>query len=195
MVGMDELIPIWRMFQPVTYQIGCLPDPLPLEFHAASQSMFYSMAQANRLRREHEIEGRFEYDWVIKARYDLVFRPGTRWYPRANHQERLVCMGHMDRLPHEYRRLNFSDVMFYGDSWGMDIAADAYFEAAYPTRLSPQDHFCKRGPGTMLAEFLYRNNIACSYVPMEERIIRWESQHMDPARDWNEIEHVHMSYY
>ena len=101
----------------------------------------------------------------------------------------------MDRLPHEYRRINFSDVFFYGDSWGMDIAADAYFEMQYPSRISTQDFFCKRGPGTMLAEFLYQNNILCSYSHTDERILRYESKDMNPETDWAKIEHIHLSYY
>lgn len=186
---------IRNAFNPITFEIGATPDPIPTTFPGTSQSMFRGMAMANQMRRKHEIANDFEYDWVIKGRYDLVFPAGARWQPRAMHRERQVCFSSMDRLPHEYRRINFSDVLFYGDSWGMDIAADAYFEMMYPSRISPQDFFSKRGPGTMLAEFLFKNNVLCSYAHTDERILRFESKDMDPIEDWDEIERIHLSYY
>ncbi len=182
-------------FKPVNFMLGARPDPIPEFFPQTMQNMFLSMAYANHMRRKHEEQNNFEYDWVIKARYDLVFPWGAHWSPNTGHKERQICISHMNRLPHEYRRINFSDVIFYGDSWGMDIASDVYFRMQYPSKLSPQDHGSKLGPGTMMAEYMFHNNVICTWVPPEERILRFESRKMDPKTEWEEIDRIHWSYY
>lgn len=155
------------------------------------ESMFKSMAYANMLRRTYEYETDHHYDLVVKARYDLIFPAHYQFSPQTP-LERTLYTRHFYRLPHEYRRLNFSDVLFYGDPWGMDIAADYVFAAP---RATDVDLGQAIGPGTGLADYLFRNNVNCVGVSTNEVIVRKEAAHLDPVRDWEQIAQIHWDYY
>lgn len=92
-------------------------------------AIFYGFYQSMKLKREYEIENNFEYDIVVKDRFDLVFHP-------TNHDKRLYLLNKIPMeimstftgiMPNEYCMVNFNDIIFYGSSFVMDLATNVYF--------------------------------------------------------------------
>jgi len=91
--------------------------------------IFYGFSESMKLKREYEIENNFEYDIVVKSRFDLIFHP-------TNHER---CLYLLNKIPmeimstfkgtmmDEYCLINFNDIIFYGSSMVMDLATNLYF--------------------------------------------------------------------
>lgn len=91
--------------------------------------IFYGFQQSMKLKREYEIENGFEYDIVVKSRFDLVFHP-------AHHDKKIYLLNKIPMeimstfkgmMRDEYCLVNFNDIIFYGSSFVMDLATNLYF--------------------------------------------------------------------
>ena len=92
-------------------------------------AIFYGFQQSMKIKREYEIENNFEYDIVVKSRFDLVFHP-------LHHDRRLYLLNKIPMeimstfkgmMAEEYCLTNFNDIIFYGSSFVMDLASNLYF--------------------------------------------------------------------
>lgn len=201
--GPEEIVPpedieyITEMLQPKRLQVGYRTDVSRFEEGGWYMwgSLFYSFMAANQLKRMYEIENDFVYDWVVKTRYDLGFSPEKRFYPKVPHEERMICFPFVARMYEEYRRINMSDMLFYGDSWGMDIASDIYRSILAWKNPSEFDFDDNRGPGVLLGNYLYENNVIIRQCEFEETIIRREAMGLSINSDWHKIEAISNSYY
>jgi hypothetical protein len=160
-------------------------------------SLLYSAMIANHLKRKYEIENNFRYDLVYKARYDSVFNPQTIPDPIIESHPRFMFSRHFGRMPLEYNRFNFSDVLYYGDSWSMDIAADLYRYVIQEINdfRRDDDHDCF-GPGTLMTDYAYKHSIKLDADPnLEETIYRKEVLGLSPIANYVTIQHMHRSFY
>lgn len=162
-------------------------------------SLLYSAMISNFLKREYEIENNFRYDCVFKVRYDSVFNPA--YFPILPNimPERTLYFSHNYRMPLEYNRFNASDCIYYGDSWGMDIASDLfrYVVEILPT-LRQEDDIDHFGPGTLMTK--YGGNLGIQMLrsaDLPEVIYRKEVLGLDPLNQihFNEIYNMHSSFY
>lgn len=186
-------------FSPKSYVINTAKD-LPTSVHLYYISMLYSAMISNFLKREYENLYNFKYDCVFKLRYDSVFFNNT--YFKINHaiNERSLFFPHCDRMPLEYNRINASDCLYYGDSWGMDIASDLYrYAINIANDLHRPDDFDRTGPGTLMSQYLYNKNVTITKTPigLQEIFYRKEVLGQDPTTDigFKNIYDMHSLFY
>ncbi len=162
-------------------------------------SLLYSAMISNFLKRDYEHQHNFRYDCVIKLRYDSIFHPETLPVFPAIIPHRTLYFPHLGRFPLEYNRFNASDCLYYGDSWGMDIASDLYRHLRNKlAMLQNADDYDCFGPGTLMAEYCNNHNIDLIHaVNFPEIIYRREVIGLDPTNldEFNKIFDMHSSFY
>lgn len=189
-------------FSPKAYVIGSAGDELPTnkDLGIYYLSMLYSAMRSNFLKREYEDLHNFKYDCVFKIRYDFVFP--NNMHLSINHPipERSLFFPHCDRMPLEYNRINASDCLYYGDSWGMDIASDLYrYTLQKKSELHRADDFDRTGPGTLMSNYLNNKSVLITRSPLgiQETLYRKEVLGHDPtsALGYNTIVDMHNRFY
>lgn len=162
-------------------------------------SLLYSAMISNYLKRDYERQHNFRYDCVIKLRYDSVFRPEPLpAFPEIIPQ-RTLYFPHCGRFPLEYTRFNATDCLYYGDSWGMDMASDLYrYLRNRLDMLRKYDDYDCFGPGTLMTEYCNNHNIEIKQATnWPEIIYRREVMGLDPTNldEFNKIFDMHSSFY
>lgn len=162
-------------------------------------NMLYSIQQANLLKRKYEIQNNFDYDLVIKTRYDMLMPPGKEFGTRQIDQRVLYySLGNRGLVHTDVGKHGLSDIIFWGDSPTMDIACDTYRYynwQAYPRYLQlmtgnmidPQDSMLS--PGTLIYQRTEKRNIKLQQVQPQllETLWRTKVEQLDPEKDFNEI--------
>jgi hypothetical protein len=138
---------------------ACMFDDRKQDFFFTNDhwsSLFYSMAQSIMLKREYEIENNFEYDIVVKTRPDCVFDPRYHfsWELLENNILYATQGGLMET---EFHMFNTNDMVFYGNSYTMDLVMQMYF---YRQQMLDQRDIVKDklftgsiGPGVLMQEY------------------------------------------
>jgi hypothetical protein len=158
--------------------------------HFPWHSLLYSAMMANLYKKQYEIEHNFNYDFVIKSRYDLAF-PATHFmldqqvFSNFHHPLNLYT-SHCDRMALEYYRQNISDVIYYGSSWAMDIACDLFWYGLSKAEIEP-DNVYALGPGTLMAEYIRTNGLSFQKTYIPEIIYRESAIPNDPKTDLDKI--------
>jgi hypothetical protein len=162
-------------------------------------SMLYGIMMANELKKQYEIENNFRYDMVIKTRFDLIFHPQSR-FPTMPVIPRTIYSagGNVGINNTDYEHHGISDLIFWGDSSSMDIAANTFRYYKYTALYN--DIFLKEGvkmdvsdyyhsPGTMIYQKTIEKNIAhIRWVPgINEVPWRQDVSHLDPVKDYGKI--------
>lgn len=162
-------------------------------------NMLYSIQQANLLKKQKEIDNNFDYDLVIKTRYDMLMPPGRQFGTRQIDQRVLYySLGNRGLVHTDIGKHGLSDIIFWGDSPTMDIACDTYRYYnwhAYPRYLQlmtgnmidPGDSMLS--PGTLIYQRTQKRNIKLQQVQPQllETLWRTKVEHLDPDKDFNEI--------
>ncbi len=200
----DEFLPIEQVyddlliFNPKGIEVYNKKE-LPTIF-GGWESLFYSIMRANNLKKQYEIENKFRYDLVIRARFDTVYSPRKNFIIPNNFDDLDIFTTHNDRMCSEYNRINVSDVFFLGSSYGMDILCDIY---RYVHSINMQrriDDYTIVGPGVLIGDYCNMYNIRVSSLRTlglnsQEVIYRKEMIPMDPILNFDTIQENHMSYY
>ena len=138
---------------------GCMFDDRKQDFFFTNDhwsSLFYSMAHSMMLKRQYEIDNDFEYDLVIKTRPDVVFDPiyHFSWELLENNILYATQGGIMET---EFHMFNTNDMVFYGNSYTMDLVMQMYF---YRQQMLDQRDIIKDklftgsiGPGVLMQEY------------------------------------------
>jgi hypothetical protein len=164
-------------------------------------SMMYSAMLANHFKKEYEIENNFRYDYVIKTRYDLVYKPFKTFaldsrfthFDFIKELDLFVC--HAGRMLYEYMRVNFSDVIFYGSSIAMDIASDLYWYM-YASNFFKLDDCNHLGPGTHMSRFVSTNGLRFKdNIDVGEVVYRLSAIPLDVVNDYDKIFEHHSKMY
>jgi len=130
-------------------------------------SLFYSLAQSIKLKREYEIENNFEYDLVIKTRPDVVFDPNYH-FSWEHLEDNLFYTTHGGIMEHEFGMYNVNDCVFYSNSYTMDLVMEMYF---YRQRMIDGRNVVKdklftgsMGPGVLMQEFFREHGISSQSI-------------------------------
>lgn len=162
-------------------------------------NMLYSIQRANRLKRNYELSKNFDYDLVIKTRYDMLMPPGHEFGDRQVDPRVLYySLGNRGLVHTDVGKHGLSDIIFWGDSPTMDIACDTYRYYnwhAFPrylqlmtgNMLDPKDSMLS--PGTLIYQRTEKRNIKMQQVQplLQETLWRTKVEHLDPIKDFNEI--------
>lgn len=187
-------------FNPKAFKIGGARELAKVlnGFDVPYASLAYSLMVANHLKRKYELENNFRYDYVVKARFDNVFIPDTHLRFPEKIEDRKIYYPHLGRIPYEYNRLNPSDCIFVGDSWGMDICTD-YFRYLFhlgklPVRL---DNVNATGPGTTMYEYATARgvNLCSEHIGLQEVFYRKEAIGLDSITQYQQVADIHCSFY
>lgn len=169
MVSATELQELRDAYTPKSFAVDHrLPD-----IKLSWRSLLYSFMRSTHLKKKYEVENHFEYDIVVKCRYDVVFDPRIKFSSIQVKPLTAYTTNPIIKFPREYYQNDFHDVMFWGDSMTMDLMA--MVERFY-TGLSRIGHAQNRitnmrlGPGTLLYKHMVALGIHpqapenCSYV-------------------------------
>jgi hypothetical protein len=166
--------------------------------HFPWHSLLYSAMMANLYKKQYEIEHNFNYDFVVKSRYDLVF-PATQFMldqrvTSSIHHPLNLYTAHCDRMALEYYRQNISDVIYYGSSWAMDVASDLFWYSLSKAKVKPDD-ICNLGPGTLMAEYIRTTGLLFQRTHLPEIIYRESAIPLSPETDLDKIIQHHADIY
>lgn len=176
-------------------------------FQRAWDAMFYSAGKSIMSKRNYELANDFEYDLVIKARFDAIYDtdqifPLMRLNPGCCYTTTPIS-----KFPSEFNANCFDDVMFYGDSRTMDLVSDLY--DTYKILHSPKNIIASHksenmdvtsfyGPGTLLYDHLTNLHIH----PDGNRHIRYAvvrstaaEAKLDSVTDYQEIKRLSNEWY
>lgn len=162
-------------------------------------NMLYSIQAANRLKRNNELKHNFDYDLVIKTRYDMLMPPGSSFkYAPIEARTVYYSLGNRGLVHTDVGKHGLSDIIFWGDSPSMDIACDTYRYynwQAYPTYLQlmrgdmidPGDSMLS--PGTLIYQQTEKRNIKLKQVEpqLQETLWRTSVEDLDPQTQFEEI--------
>jgi len=175
-------------------------------FKRAWDSMFYSHARSVMLKREYELENNFQYDMVVKSRFDTVYNPRHK-IPLDLMTTKMCYSPHVSLMPLEFNYNNFDDVVFYGDSPTMDLVADLYH--TYKILHSPEklqkgletndvDPSMYYGPGCLLYNHMIRLGIHPErHHTFDYAIVRSTAAelNLDGIKDYDEIRKKWFDWY
>lgn len=119
-------------------------------------SLFYSMGQSILLKQEYELENNFKYDLVIKTRPDIVFSPEYHAHINWNLlNDGQLHTTHGGIMPAEHNSINFNDIVFYGNSYTMDLLVNMYFyrQLLINYRVTKDIWVKPIGPGVLMHDF------------------------------------------
>jgi len=139
-VNDDEFSEINKLLLPKKYEI----QPKQ-EFSTATvthpiarwtRPQFYGIKRAAALKREYEIDNKFEYDVVCRLRTDLVFDHLVHMDHDIRPNTMYTCMNQYDV---EFGAFRVGDIFYYSDSYTYDQAANYYYaldyiDATWPVR-------------------------------------------------------------
>ena len=187
-VNTDNLQIILNKYDPKLTLIESKKDcPSEGQWH----SLFYSMMIANNLKKQYEIKNNFRYDFVVRARYDSIFDPESKFTIKQPNHPLDLYINHADRMKTEFNRINLSDVFFYGSSYCIDIVTDVYRHISSTT-----DDLSYLGPGALLHDYCTKYNIV--YIKngnAGEVVYRKECIPADPITKYRDICMNHVGYY
>lgn len=90
--------------------------------------MFRSMMRCAHLKRNHELENHFDYDCVVRTRFDLIFPPERRFVLHPMQTLTLYTITPSSKFEREYFSSEVNDIFFYGESATMDLITDCHRE-------------------------------------------------------------------
>lgn len=163
-------------------------------------SLMYSQMYANHLKKQYEIENNFRYDFVIKSRYDTIFRPPDKFklnkLAKPTDYLDSFCL-HNGRMTYEYNRVNSSDNVFYGSSLAMDMLSDVYRHIFIKIKNLRSDDPEYLGPGSFISDYAESKNLRLIAVGDEiyETVYRKELIPLDPMTNFAEFRRFNQSMY
>jgi hypothetical protein len=208
----DEEYNINKAFNPV-YMIYEKYEPEQYKTNWAS--MFYSFMRSVFLKMKYELENDFEYDIVVKTRFDINFpqngmnsfnAPINKFFIHKIDPLTAYTTCSINRFPSEFFYLNFDDVFFYSDSKTMDLISNIYRwyikiqdigqeEARQRTFIKNVTFFY--GPGTLLYKYFTEFSIhMMNYVSYRYYVVRKEAegQGLDGIDNWQEIQNISLNW-
>jgi len=83
-------------------------------------SMFYSIYESNRLKKQYEYENNFTYDWVIRIRFDMAIPSGPLNLDKLDNNHLWVATGCFDN------NNGYLDSLGYSNSQIMNVYSDTF---------------------------------------------------------------------
>ena len=114
-------------------------------------SMFYSIHESNKLKKQYEYENNFIYDWVIRIRFDMAIPSGPLNLNELNNNHLWVATGCFDNVN------GYLDSLGYSSSQIMDIYSDTFNHIDYIADNNPNMGICGE---YVLRKHIDKNNIS-----------------------------------
>jgi len=117
-------------------------------------SMFYSINESNKLKKQYEEENNFIYDWVIRIRFDMAIPSGPLNLSSLTNDHLWVATGCFDN------RGGYLDSLGYSSSQIMDIYSDTFNHVDKIADENPTMGIC--------GEYILRKHIDKNNIPVME---------------------------
>lgn len=199
---------IKKEFNPKYFE---LEEWIPEKFIRAWDALFYSFYRSLMLKRQYEVENNFEYDLVVKARFDVVYNP-KHTFEIQNFNPGIfglipgICYTvlNINKFPNEFNYNSFDDVIFYGDSKTMDLVGTLYhsYQKLFDSEefdyydINPSFFY---GPGSLLYEHMVNISIHPeSLIHTEYCVVRstaLENGPLDSVIDYEKIKEYSVNWY
>jgi hypothetical protein len=114
-------------------------------------SMFYSINESNKLKKQYEEENNFIYDWVIRIRFDMAIPSGPLNLNNLNNNHLWVATGCFDG------ENGYLDSLGYSSSQIMDVYSDVFNHIDEITSENPTMGICGE---YVLRKHIDKNNIS-----------------------------------
>lgn len=117
-------------------------------------SMFYSICESNKLKKQYEYENNFTYDWVIRIRFDMAIPSGPLNLNNLNNNYLWVATGCFDNIS------GYLDSLGYSSSQIMDVYSDTFNHIDDIADNNPNMGIC--------GEYVLRKHIDKNNIPVME---------------------------
>jgi hypothetical protein len=114
-------------------------------------SMFYSIHESNKLKKQYEYKNNFTYDWVIRIRFDMAIPSGPLNLSKLDNNYLWVATGCFDNIN------GYLDSLGYSNSQIMDTYSDTFNYVDYIADNNPNMGICGE---YVLRKHLDKNNIS-----------------------------------
>lgn len=206
-LSLDDQIEMKKLYNPIHIEIENFKkfkdDTQPLSF----DPMFYSFMKSIHYKREYELKNDFEYDIVIKIRFDAIYNTSQPFiFHKIEPMVGYTCTP-ISKFINEFHYNNFDDVIFYGDSKTMDLLSHTYrihrqqrLEQKLQIIENNEDPSFHYGPGCLL----YNTMVDMSIHPHCFRSFPWyvvrrnvAESGLDPISnsDWESVKKLCMDWY
>jgi hypothetical protein len=195
-----ELCDLWTAFSPKGFATSSKQKKHHMRFW---YDLLYSFMRSIHLKRQYEQKHHFEYDLVIKSRYDVVFDPRTKFNNVSIKPMTAYSSNPVTKFPNEYYQNDFHDVMYWGDSLTMDLIGDTaryYRQQCHDRNDINQMAKAHWGPGVWLYRYMVSMGIHPNSTPMCSHVytvVREEAQKcgLDPQvwGQYNQIRQIMMT--
>jgi hypothetical protein len=140
------------------------------------EPLWYSFLKSVQYKQRYELENGFEYDYVIKLRYDVIIKLkdgiSTLIDEIQKIQNNIFYINNYQQLPEQTinDRLAY-DVIFISKSKEMNIASNYFWEMA--KNFDNNDNYIN------LPEYLRRNNIQTNTIPFIDKFLLLRDDYLD----------------
>jgi hypothetical protein len=131
-------------------------------------SQYYSMWYASRLKRQYELEHKFEYDGVFRLRSDLVLTD-----PINEHSlefNTVYTVG--NQYVAQHNRFMVADTFFYADSFTFDQVSEYYFALKFIDRYDVSEGTYEPPPEIGFYPFIKSRGIKNKYASVRHKLVR-----------------------
>lgn len=167
----------------------------------AWEPMYHSFKKSINLKRNYELANNFEYDLVIKSRFDCMFNPKTPFEAFMPASMKAYSSRRIGRLVYEFNHPNFDEATFFGESKTIDLLSltgDLHLqnrknkfkmvELGDIFNPLPEKYF---GPGALIFKHMVNMHICPDYHPnpfnyfvARRHVVETG---LDPINDWDKV--------
>ena len=184
-VSAEELAAIVAEYSPKGHSFTTLEQDdatvgRPGDWHFSR--MISSMCAVNELKKAYEASENFVYDVVIMHRFDTLAGPRPESYlptllaKGVEPMSVYTTSSENFRMYRELWRTGFDDMVFAGDSLGIDMLTSYFyrkFENTVESNLNDIDY--RLGPNVLISEAVHESAMVRRHIPGELAIVRSEA--------------------
>jgi len=157
------------------------------------ESLYHSIKKCILLKRTYELENNFEYDIVIKARFDCFYNPNSCFMTQKPEALKAYTTHNIVKMKKEFFANNFDEAIFFADSKTMDLLSlvgDLHMEKKFDYLSNPgmdMDFLTEisYGPGAIMYENMMEMNIQPSVHYQSFNYYVARSVHLNSGLDIN----------
>ena len=172
--------------------------------------LFYSLRKSIEQKELYEQETGVKYDLLVKTRFDIVFRPGTKFNVLSHLNDYgFVYFSHFDRPDFENFNVNLRDIFFFGDNVTITtLAHQSYLYSLKISRLKVfKDQFNEQdeleraiGPGVIMNRACEQMNFKYQMFDLEltdEVIVRenYTGPKVMDDESYENAKNIHFDFY
>jgi hypothetical protein len=157
------------------------------------ESLYHSIKKCMLLKRSYELENNFEYDIVVKARFDCFYTPKTRFIIQPPEILKAYTTHNIVKMKKEFLANNFDEAIFFADSKTMDLLSqvgDSHMKKKhdYFSNTDIDVDFLTEiayGPGAIMYENMMEMNIQPQFHHLQFKYYVARTVHLNSGLDIN----------